>query len=94
MMGPTRPHPPRGESGDEVTIANNIQNKQDYQSDITDAAVEEIKQSVIFQYNWPQLLSSAPIAINSTGLAFLASASTTAATVELKEPKDGFRFLR
>lgn len=61
-----------------------------------DVSVEESKQlrsSLLSQYSWPELLQSAPTVINSVGACYIASASKTA-TVDLKQPENGFKYLR
>lgn len=81
------------DTGDNVSTAITIIRERDYGSGVADETIQEIKASVIFQYNWPQLLSSVPTAISSTGLAFLAASSKIASSVELRERQNGYKFL-
>ncbi|EFR01506.1 hypothetical protein MGYG_04514 [Nannizzia gypsea CBS 118893] len=82
-----------------VANAVQIQKTMDYGSGpgdlpgMADIAVAQIKASAMFAHPWQQLLGSAPVAINSTGLAFVAATSDTAATIELDPPKGGFQYL-
>ncbi|KMQ42512.1 hypothetical protein HL42_6800 [Trichophyton rubrum] len=84
---------------EQVTNAVQIQKKMDYGSGpgdlpgMADIAVAQIKASAMFAHPWQQLLGSAPVAINSTGLAFVAATSDTAATIDLDPPQGGFKYL-
>ncbi|KAM5458497.1 hypothetical protein MaudCBS49596_000411 [Microsporum audouinii] len=87
------------QSGQLVKNAVEIQRRMDYGNGpgdlpkMADIAVAQIKASAMFAHPWQQLLGSAPVAINSTGLAFIAAASDTAATIELDPPRGGFQYL-
>ncbi|GBF61114.1 hypothetical protein TMEN_3584 [Trichophyton mentagrophytes] len=84
---------------EQVSNAVQIQKKMDYGSGpgdlpgMADIAVAQIKASAMFAHPWQQLLGSAPVAINSTGLAYVAATSDTAATIELDPPQGGFKYL-
>ncbi|EGD98254.1 hypothetical protein TESG_05634 [Trichophyton tonsurans CBS 112818] len=85
---------------EQVSNAVQIQKKMDYGSGpgdlpgMADIAVAQIKASAMFAHPWQQLLGSAPVAINSTGLAYVAATSDTAATIELDPPQGGFKYLQ
>ena len=63
-----------------------IQNKKDNDPEVTNKVCEEIKQSVIFQYNWNDLLQSAPMAISATGSCYSAYSSAAGQQVKLVMP--------
>ncbi|KAK1703530.1 hypothetical protein BDP67DRAFT_584570 [Colletotrichum lupini] len=58
--------------------------------------VQEVKESLFFQYNWNELLSAAPTAITLVGSCHVAAASPNAAAISLKDsvPTGGFKYLR
>ena len=68
------------------TLAMQIQNKKDNDPEVTNKVCEEIKQSVIFQYNWNDLLQSAPMAISATGSCYSAYSSAAGQQVKLVMP--------
>ncbi|EXF73968.1 hypothetical protein CFIO01_08850 [Colletotrichum fioriniae PJ7] len=58
--------------------------------------VQEVKESLLFQYNWNELLSAAPTAITLVGACHVAAASPEAAAISLGDavPAGGFKYLR
>lgn len=58
--------------------------------------VQEVKESLLFQYNWNELLSAAPTAITLVGACHVAAASPEAAAISLADavPQGGFKCLR
>ncbi|KAL0940382.1 uncharacterized protein CTRU02_203145 [Colletotrichum truncatum] len=58
--------------------------------------VQEVKESLLFQYNWNELLSAAPTAITLVGACHVAAASPEAAAISLADalPAGGFKYLR
>lgn len=71
-----------------------LKQKQDELS--RNVAAEEsrnLKNSLLFQFNWPELIQSAPTAISSMGACFVASTSDKASVI-LKTPEKGFQYLR
>jgi hypothetical protein len=57
---------------------------------------QEVKESLLFQYNWNELLSAAPTAITLVGACHVAAASPEAAAISLADavPSGGFKYLR
>ena len=79
----------------DLTVALKAQNARDTDPAITDKVIEEIKNSVIFQYNWQDLLQSAPIAVSSTGACYAACFGEAGMKVKLEPPLSGsFKFIK
>jgi hypothetical protein len=55
--------------------------------------VASIKGSAMFQNNWDELLSAAPMSISLLGSCLIAASSSTSTTVTLTPPKGGFKYL-
>lgn len=57
---------------------------------------QEVRESLLFQYNWNELLSAAPTAITLVGACHVAAASPEAAAISLSDaaPQGGFKYLR
>ena len=57
---------------------------------------QEVRESLLFQYNWNELLLAAPTAINLIGACHVAAASPEAAAISLEDavPRGGFKYLR
>ena len=53
----------------------------------------EAKNSLIFQYNWEELLGAAPMAINLIGSCYIASSTPVGISVTLTPPQGGFKYL-
>lgn len=83
-----------GSKSDSAALSVVLQKRKD---DLTFSVASEesrnLKNSLLFQYSWPDLLQSAPTAINSMGACFIAASSDKAA-VTLKRPEKGFQYLR
>ncbi|OTA05025.1 hypothetical protein A9Z42_0056420 [Trichoderma parareesei] len=79
----------------ELTVALKAQYDLDNRPDVTDDAVEEIRNSVIFQYNWEELLQSGPVALASIGSCFIACTSKGSDHIQLEPPEDGkFEYIK
>jgi hypothetical protein len=79
--------------GQDLPVILQAQEKRDRAPNVTGAVISEMKSSLIFQYNWEELLQSAPTAISCMGACFVASSSEKA-TVTLTPPEKGFQYLR
>lgn len=57
---------------------------------------QEVKESLLFQYNWNELLSAASTAITLVGACHVAAASPEATAISLADaaPAGGFKYLR
>jgi hypothetical protein len=77
-----------------LQVVLDSQTKRDLTPGITNVVVAEMKSSLLFQYNWEELLMSGPVAINCMGACFMASASHHGNEVTLHPPKDGFKYLK
>lgn len=76
----------------EVVLA--AQEKRELAPNVSSQVIDEMKSSLIFQFNWAELLQAAPTAISCMGACFVASSSPDA-SVQLEPPKDkGFEHLR
>ncbi|KAL7910526.1 hypothetical protein GGI35DRAFT_370736 [Trichoderma velutinum] len=79
----------------ELTVALKARYDLDNRPDITDDAVNEIKNSIIFQYNWEELLQSGPIALTSIGSCFIACTSKGSDRIQLDPPEGGkFEYIK
>lgn len=60
------------------------------------AFAKDVKQSLLFQYDWGELLSAAPICLSLMGACYVASSSPKANGMSLEEcrPPQGFEFIR
>jgi hypothetical protein len=60
------------------------------------AFAKDVKQSLLFQYDWAELLSAAPLCLSLMGSCYVAATSPKAQGITLKEcePKGGFKFIR
>ncbi|PNP59154.1 hypothetical protein THARTR1_01402 [Trichoderma harzianum] len=80
---------------EELTVALKAQYDLDNRPDITDDAVNEIKNSIIFQYNWEELLQSGPVALTSIGSCFIACTSKGSDHIQLDPPEgEKFQFIK
>jgi hypothetical protein len=79
--------------GKDLAVILQAQEKRDLAPNVTSQVISEMKSSLIFQYNWEELLQSAPTAISCMGACFVASSSEKA-TVTLTPPEKGFQYLR
>ncbi|KZT01678.1 uncharacterized protein LAESUDRAFT_663435 [Laetiporus sulphureus 93-53] len=60
------------------------------------AFARDVKNSLLFQYDWGELLSAAPLALYLIGSCYVAATSPLARGVSLSDavPKDGFKYLQ
>lgn len=60
------------------------------------AFAKDVKQSLLFQYDWGELLSAAPMCLSLMGACYVASTSPKAAGMSLEEckPTGGFKFIQ
>jgi hypothetical protein len=80
--------------GKDLSVVLQSQDVRNKDPQLAETVVSEMKSSLIFQYNWEELLQCAPTAISCMGACFVASSSEKA-TVELVAPKDKpFQHLR
>lgn len=79
-----------------IDKANSDLLKKNYAGKAGGAFVTEVKESLLFQYNWSELLSAAPTAISLMGACHVAAASEEAAKISLGDaaPAGGFKYLR
>lgn len=69
--------------------------KRNLAPDITNRVVSEMKHSLIFQYNWEELLVSVPVALSCMGACYIAtSSSEDAEGLTLDVPTSGWKYLR
>ena len=80
----------------DVDKANNDLLKKGYDGKAGARFVTEVKESMLFQYNWSDLLSAAPTAISLLGACHVASSSDEAAAINLSDatPAGGWKYLR
>ncbi|KAK3505269.1 hypothetical protein B0T13DRAFT_485904 [Neurospora crassa] len=70
------------------------QEKRELAPNVSSQVINEMKSSLIFQFDWAQLLQAAPTSISCMGACFVASSSPNA-VVHLEPPKDkGFQYLK
>jgi hypothetical protein len=57
------------------------------------AFAKDVKQSLLFQYDWAELLSAAPLCLSMMGSCYVAATCPEATGMSLKEcePKGGFK---
>ncbi|KAJ4856908.1 hypothetical protein T069G_07805 [Trichoderma breve] len=72
---------------EELDVALKARYDLDNRPDITNDAVDEIKNSIIFQYNWEELLQSGPVALTSIGSCFIACTSKGSDHIQLDPPE-------
>lgn len=60
------------------------------------AFAKDVKQSLLFEYDWGDLLSAAPLCISLMGSCYVAATSERARGLSLKdcEPKGGFKKIK
>jgi hypothetical protein len=74
----------------DLQVVLDAQQKRDMAPNVTSQVVNEMKNSLIFQMNWEELLQSAPTAISCMGACFVASSSPKA--VVMLKPREGKPF--
>ena len=78
----------------DLSIVLKAQQDRDLAPNVSSQVSAEMKSSLIFQYNWAELLQSAPTSLSSLGACFVASSSPKA-QVNLKSPPGkGFQYLK
>ncbi|KAG8627095.1 hypothetical protein KVT40_004578 [Elsinoe batatas] len=80
----------------EIEKANQERLKKEYSGKAGTKFVTEVKESMLFQYNWADLLSAAPTALSLLGACHVASSSQEASAINLGSaaPKDGWKYLQ
>jgi hypothetical protein len=60
------------------------------------AFARDVKNSLLFQYDWADLLSAAPLALSLMGSCYVAATSPLAHAISLEDamPKDGFKHIK
>jgi hypothetical protein len=60
------------------------------------AFARDVKNSLLFQYDWAELLSAAPLALSLMGSCYVAASSPKAQGISLKDamPQGGFQHIR
>ncbi|KAK2749619.1 hypothetical protein FQN57_005841 [Myotisia sp. PD_48] len=79
-----------------VLISQQARLKKEYDSKAGTRFVKEVEQSMLFQYNWADLLSAAPTALSLLGACHFVSSSNEAAAITLGSamPKGGWKYLK
>jgi hypothetical protein len=59
------------------------------------AFAKDVKNSLLFQYDWGQLLSAAPLALSLIGSCYVAATAPKAQGISLQDaaPSGGFKFI-
>ena len=79
---------------EDLAVVLESQQNRDSVRNVTSKVSGELKDSLVFQHNWEELLQSAPTSLSSLGACFVASSSPNA-LVPLTPPKDkGFQYLK
>lgn len=70
--------------------------KKEYGGKAGTKFVTEVRESMLFQYNWADLLSAAPTALSLLGACHVASSSQEAAAISLGSamPKGGWQYMK
>ena len=79
--------------GKDLSVVLEAQERRDLAPDVSSQVIKEMKNSLIFQNNWEDLLQSAPTSISCMGACFAASSSPKA-VVKLTPPEKGWQYLR
>lgn len=80
----------------EFEKANQQRLKDDFGGKAGTKFVKEVQESMLFQYNWADLLSAAPTALSLLGACHVASSSEEASAIRLGAdvmPKGGWKYL-
>ena len=77
-----------GDNAD-LTVALKAQHARDTDFAITTKLTNEIKSSLDFQYNWADLLQSAPVAVLSAGTCYVACSGEAGMQIKLEPPPSG-----
>ena len=73
---------------------DNLKDKEQQSTTAAKDYYAEAKNSLIFQYNWEELLGATPMAINLIGSCYIASSTPVGISVTLTPPQGGFKYLR
>ena len=70
--------------------------KKEYSGKAGQQFVKEVKDSLLFQCNWAELLSAAPMALSLMGSCWVAASKQDAAQISLQDsmPKGGWQYLK
>lgn len=81
---------------DKVESAQQALLKKTHSGKVGAQFVQEVKESLLFQYNWNEVLYATPTAITLMGAYHVAAASPEASTINLGDgvPTGGFKHLR
>jgi hypothetical protein len=76
--------------------ANQERLKKEYDGKAGTKFVTEVRESMLFQYNWADLLSAAPTALSLLGACHVASSSSEASAINLGSamPKNGWQHMQ
>lgn len=79
----------------DLSLVLDTQKKRDLTPNVTNQVISEMKSSLLFQYNWEELLMSAPVALSCLGGCYVASSSSTdAEMITFTTPTGGFKYLK
>jgi hypothetical protein len=80
----------------QIEKANQERLKKEYSGKAGTKFVTEVRESMLFQYNWADLLSAAPTALSLLGACHVASSSQEAAAISLGDsmPQGGWKYLQ
>lgn len=86
----------RAEALAELERSNQARLKKEYDGKAGTKFVTEVRESMLFQYNWADLLSAAPTALSLLGACHVASSSQEAAAINLGSamPNGGWAYLK
>lgn len=82
--------------GDEAALAAALKAQHDRDTDpeVSNKARTGISNSLVFQYDWQELLQPVPVALSSISACFVAFAGEAGTSVQLKPPPSGtFKYI-
>ena len=83
------------EKSQKLEVYDALQAKKPSPSDSVDEFVQNAKCSLLFQYNWDESLSAAPLAVNLMGSCYIACSVKSATEVTLPNPPSGsYKYLQ
>lgn len=65
-----------------------------YQGNAALAFAKDVKNSLLFKYDWSELLSAAPLCISLMGSCYVAATTEKAYSIELSKPQNGFQYIK
>lgn len=80
---------PENEKRQALQRYDEIQERQLNSTTAVDDFVDKAKSSLLFQYNWEELLSAAPLSINLIGSCYIACSLERATEITLELPLSG-----